>query len=99
MTLRAYAKINIGLHILGKRSDSFHDVETVFHEINMFDEIDLELHDKLAINTDSILVPMDESNLCFRAAQASTERKKHSTRSNDSIKKKYSHWCWTWRWE
>jgi 4-diphosphocytidyl-2-C-methyl-D-erythritol kinase len=69
MKLRAYAKINIGLHILGKRSDGFHDLETVFHEIDMFDEIELESHDKLALTADSILVPVDESNICLRAAR------------------------------
>ena len=68
MKLQAYAKINIGLHILGKRSDGFHDLETVFHEIDMFDEIDLETSDRTAMTADSILVPIDGSNLCLRAA-------------------------------
>jgi 4-diphosphocytidyl-2-C-methyl-D-erythritol kinase len=69
MKLRAHAKINIGLHILGKRTDGYHDLETVFHEINMFDEIELEPHDRLMMTADSILVPIDETNLCLRAAQ------------------------------
>jgi 4-diphosphocytidyl-2-C-methyl-D-erythritol kinase len=68
MTLHAYAKINIGLHILGKRSDGYHDLETIFREIDLFDEIDLEPQKTLEINADSILVPVDESNLCFQAA-------------------------------
>ena len=68
MTLQAYAKINIGLYILGKRSDGYHDLETIFHEINLFDEIDLELNKTLEMNADSILVPIDESNLCLKAA-------------------------------
>jgi 4-diphosphocytidyl-2-C-methyl-D-erythritol kinase len=69
MKLRAHAKINIGLHILGKRPDGYHDLETVFHEINMFDEIELEPHNDLTMTADSILVPIDETNLCLRAAQ------------------------------
>jgi len=68
MTLRAYAKINIGLNVLGKRSDGYHDLETVFHEIDCFDEIELEQHDKVAMTADSILVPIDTSNLCISAA-------------------------------
>jgi 4-diphosphocytidyl-2-C-methyl-D-erythritol kinase len=68
MKLRAYAKINIGLHILGKRSDGFHDLETIFHEIDLYDEIELEVDDRLAMTADSILVPIDGSNLCLRAA-------------------------------
>jgi 4-diphosphocytidyl-2-C-methyl-D-erythritol kinase len=68
MTLRAYAKINIGLNVLGQRSDGYHDLETVFREIDCFDEIELEQHDKVAMTADSILVPVDGSNLCITAA-------------------------------
>jgi 4-diphosphocytidyl-2-C-methyl-D-erythritol kinase len=68
MTLHAYAKINIGLHILGKRSDGFHNLETIFREIDLFDVIDLEPHKLLEMTADSILVPVDESNLCLQAA-------------------------------
>ena len=68
MKLRAYAKINIGLNVLGKRSDGYHDLETVFHEIDCFDEIELERHEKVTMTADSILVPIDGSNLCLSAA-------------------------------
>ncbi|HZY10121.1 MAG TPA: 4-(cytidine 5'-diphospho)-2-C-methyl-D-erythritol kinase, partial [Bacteroidota bacterium] len=30
LTLKAYAKINLGLHILGKRGDGYHNIETIF---------------------------------------------------------------------
>ena len=76
MTLRAYAKINIGLNILGKRSDGYHDLETVFHEIDCFDEIELKQHDKVAMTADSILVPIDASNLCIGAATL-LQKEKH----------------------
>jgi len=76
MTLQAYAKINIGLHILGKRSDGYHDLETIFHEINLFDEIDLETHKSLEMSADSILVPIDESNLCLKAASILQKERK-----------------------
>jgi 4-diphosphocytidyl-2-C-methyl-D-erythritol kinase len=76
MTLRAYAKINIGLHILGKRPDGFHNLETIFREVDLFDEIDLEPHKTLEMNADSILVPIDESNLCLKAAMLLQKEKK-----------------------
>jgi 4-diphosphocytidyl-2C-methyl-D-erythritol kinase len=76
MTLQAYAKINIGLYILGKRSDGYHDLETVFHEIDLFDEINLERHKTLEMNADSILVPIDESNLCLKAASILQKERK-----------------------
>lgn len=70
MNLRAYAKINIGLNILGKRSDGFHDIETVLHEVDIFDEIEFEPSNKIAMTADSILVPIDNTNLCMKAAHA-----------------------------
>jgi 4-diphosphocytidyl-2-C-methyl-D-erythritol kinase len=76
MKFRAYAKINIGLHILGKRPDGYHDLETVFHEIDCFDEIELERHEKITMTADSILVPVDGSNLCLRAATL-LQKEKH----------------------
>jgi 4-diphosphocytidyl-2-C-methyl-D-erythritol kinase len=69
MKLRAYAKINIGLNIVGKRQDGYHDLETIFHEIDLFDEIELMPNSKLAMTADSILVPIDNSNLCLKAAE------------------------------
>ena len=76
MKLRAYAKINIGLNVLGKRSDGYHDLETIFHEIDCFDEIELERHDKLAMTADSILIPIDGTNLCLSAATL-LQKEKH----------------------
>ena len=76
MKLRAYAKINIGLNVLGKRSDGYHDLETVFHEIDCFDEIELERHEKVTMTADSILVPIDGSNLCLSAATL-LQKEKH----------------------
>jgi 4-diphosphocytidyl-2-C-methyl-D-erythritol kinase len=76
MKLRAYAKINIGLNVLGKRSDGYHDLETVFHEIDCFDEIELERHEKVTMTADSILVPIDRSNLCLSAANL-LQKEKH----------------------
>jgi 4-diphosphocytidyl-2-C-methyl-D-erythritol kinase len=76
MKLRAYAKINIGLLVLGKRSDGYHDLETVFREIDCFDEIELERHEKVTMTADSILVPIDTSNLCLSAATL-LQKEKH----------------------
>ncbi|MGH2568821.1 MAG: 4-(cytidine 5'-diphospho)-2-C-methyl-D-erythritol kinase, partial [Bacteroidota bacterium] len=68
MTLRAYAKVNLGLHILGKRTDGYHDIETVFHQINLFDEIDLTPNEHgIHFHCDVREVPTDDSNLCIKA--------------------------------
>lgn len=42
---RAYAKVNIGLRVLQKREDGFHPLKTIFHKINLFDDITLKISD------------------------------------------------------
>ena len=69
MNLRAYAKINIGLRILGKRSDGYHDIETIFHQIDMYDELSFDPAETIQLTTSSSEVPRDSKNLCFRAAE------------------------------
>ncbi len=43
ITLRSYAKINLGLHILGKRDDGYHEIRTVYQTISLFDRIKIDL--------------------------------------------------------
>lgn len=46
MNIRAYAKINLGLHVLGKRPDGYHNIETVFRLIDLYDELDILQNDE-----------------------------------------------------
>jgi len=68
MTVRAYAKINIGLRILRKREDNYHDIETIFHRINLFDEIVFEPSSVISMSCSRHDLPTDDTNLCIRAA-------------------------------
>ena len=43
--IKTPAKINIGLNVIRKREDGFHDLETIFYPINLFDEIEFEESD------------------------------------------------------
>ncbi|MCK9408815.1 MAG: 4-(cytidine 5'-diphospho)-2-C-methyl-D-erythritol kinase [Bacteriovoracaceae bacterium] len=69
MNAHAYAKINLGLHIVGKRTDGFHNIETVFHRINLFDEINIENSDDISIVCSNPSVPSDSSNHCWKAVE------------------------------
>ncbi len=41
--LKSYAKINLGLQVLEKRKDNYHNLNSIFQTINLFDEIDIEV--------------------------------------------------------
>lgn len=69
MHVKAYAKINLGLHIVGKRPDGFHNIETVFHRINLFDEITLRENDTIAVTTHTGTIPTNDQNLCWKAVE------------------------------
>jgi 4-diphosphocytidyl-2-C-methyl-D-erythritol kinase len=66
--LRAYAKINLGLLVLEKRPDGYHTLETVFHRIDLCDELEFSSSPDLGISTTGHETPSDERNICYRAA-------------------------------
>ncbi len=68
LALRAYAKINLGLRILRLRNDGYHDLETVFHRINLFDELGLMRADTISMECSAAELSADERNLSYRAA-------------------------------
>lgn len=70
---RAFAKINFGLRILGKRKDGYHDIETIFHRIGLHDELRVEPAGELTIDCSDPTIPAGE-NLAFLAAARLRER-------------------------
>jgi 4-diphosphocytidyl-2-C-methyl-D-erythritol kinase len=67
------AKVNLGLHILGKRADGFHDIDTIMQAITLFDRIAVYANGSGTISsTDSALD--GESNLIARAARELAQR-------------------------
>jgi len=67
MELKAYAKINLGLRILDKRSDGYHNIESIFHYINWFDILEVETSTKFSFSCSDPLLPIDDSNLVVKA--------------------------------
>ena len=70
---RAPAKINLGLHVLRKRADGFHDVETVLHRIEWADTVTAQPADTLSMTCSDPALPTDEENLCMQAARRLAE--------------------------
>ena len=64
------AKVNLGLYILGKREDGFHELETLFQMVNWCDEIKIEcLGDGLDLICNQPDIPNDDGNLVIKAAR------------------------------
>lgn len=73
--LPSFAKINLGLRVLGKRRDGYHEIRTVLQTISLHDMIQFAHHHtaELAFSCDEPLVPTD-GNLILKAAQALREK-------------------------
>ncbi len=65
----APAKINLGLHVLRKREDGYHDLATVFHPINWADTLTAEHADTVSLTCTDTTLPSGEDNLVVRAAR------------------------------
>lgn len=72
MTLRleALAKVNRSLCVLGKRPDGYHELDTLFQTIDLFDDLSLEEDDRLTLSIEGGTLSADGSNLVLRAAHA-----------------------------
>jgi 4-diphosphocytidyl-2-C-methyl-D-erythritol kinase len=68
LSARAPAKINLGLHVLRRRPDGDHDVETVLHRIDWADRIAAQPADTLSMTCSDSTLPTDKNNLCLEAA-------------------------------
>jgi 4-diphosphocytidyl-2-C-methyl-D-erythritol kinase len=71
VSARAHAKINLDLRVLGTRPDGFHELRTVFQTIALHDTVTCEEREgPLALECHTAGVPLDRSNLVWRAADA-----------------------------
>lgn len=75
LTLPAPAKLNLWLHIIGRRPDGYHELETVFQFLDHGDELSFALREDgvIRLHTDIEAVPHD-SNLIVRAARKLQEQ-------------------------
>ncbi|OGJ86776.1 MAG: 4-(cytidine 5'-diphospho)-2-C-methyl-D-erythritol kinase [Candidatus Raymondbacteria bacterium RifOxyA12_full_50_37] len=68
MILKSYAKINLGLHVLNKRADGYHNIETVFAEISLHDTIRLSPCATIRVRTNNPDIPCGPDNIAYKAA-------------------------------
>lgn len=69
MKIKAYAKINWDLYILGKRPDGFHAIDTVMVNVSLFDELSFQDAPEITLTCSDPTLPTDGSNLVVKAAK------------------------------
>ena len=71
MKLRALAKINLGLDVVRRREDGYHEVKMVMQMLRLYDQIDIEKTQESGIFVRSNLsfLPTDERNIAYKAAK------------------------------
>lgn len=71
MRLQAFAKINLGLDVLEKREDGYHEVRMIMQTIRMYDQLDMRksVEPGIHLTTNKKYIPVDENNLVWRAAK------------------------------
>ena len=73
MKINSYAKINLGLHVLDKREDGFHDIITIFQEIDFHDQLTIEKSEIIAFDTNVNWLDSN-NNTCISAIKILKER-------------------------
>lgn len=76
LSLPAFAKINLSLHVLSKLADGYHELETIFQTVSLHDTIKLSNLDSpgIVFSCDDRSLPLDAGNLVVRAAQTLQEQ-------------------------
>jgi 4-diphosphocytidyl-2-C-methyl-D-erythritol kinase len=96
--IRAPAKINLRLRVIGKRADGYHLIDTIMLPVSLFDDIEIiagkkigkktALKDRLTVSCDNPLVPRGKKNLAYRAALHLLGREKIDRHIHISIHKR-----------
>lgn len=71
MKYKALAKINLGLDVVRKREDGYHEVRMIMQNIGIYDELDMTITEApgILLETNREDLPTDEGNLVYRAAK------------------------------
>lgn len=67
--LKAYAKINLGLDVLRRREDGYHDVRMIMQSVSLYDKLTLKKlsRDEISMSSNVAALPNNEKNLVYRA--------------------------------
>jgi len=88
--IKAPAKINLHLRIKGKYKNGYHEIETIFLPIALWDELEIKSRNdnKIVLEIVNSDIPNDETNLCYKAASIFAEYVKNFSGCSIQLKKK-----------
>lgn len=71
ITLKALAKINLGLDVVRRREDGYHEVRMIMQTIHLYDKLDIKKTTEagIAITSNLSYVPTNENNLVYKAGK------------------------------
>lgn len=70
IVIKAMAKVNLGLDVLRRRENGYHDVKMVMQTVNLYDTLTLSKIDEgIVITTNTGELPLNEDNLIYKAAK------------------------------
>ena len=88
ITIKAPAKINLCLSVLGKRPDGYHEVEMLIQMVGLYDEVTVARGDwGITVRCDNSAVPSGEGNIAWKAAAAMLKLSERNTGLSIEIRK------------
>lgn len=92
ISVTAPAKINLSLRVIGKRSDGFHEVDTLMTQVpGLFDTLTFTESDDYSLTCDVADIPVDESNLITKATLLFEKLSKKKCRAHIHLEKRIPH--------
>lgn len=87
--LKARAKINLNLEIIGKREDNYHNIKSVFQKINLYDELYIKKTEKDDLELQTNIKELNnKENIIYKAYQILKGKYKNITGVQVKLKKK-----------
>ncbi len=72
---KAYAKINLGLDVIGRLENGYHEVKMIMQTVDIYDVLTLKkISEGIVVTTDNGELPTDDNNLIYKAARLMKEK-------------------------
>jgi 4-diphosphocytidyl-2-C-methyl-D-erythritol kinase len=88
ITIKTPAKINFGLNVIAKRADGFHNIETIYYPVDIWDTITFSESDKFIFETDNETLNSEKDNIILKAVSVLEDHSKKKLNVKIHLSKK-----------